>query len=437
MRRRPKMNGRRRILVVNLAVLALVLGALPSGTQRVSADYDEWEIACSENPSEDDNYLFGVAAQADDAVVAVGSMEVSGVFTPLIELWADVGGTTCFTEQDSPNPTPSGHSELNGIARVPTSSISQKPFWAVGYQGAGTRSWDSDIGDWTIGSDAQTLIEYSSDGGQSWSIVSSPNVEDASNVLKGVAARATNDAWAVGYYDEGNGERTLILHWNGTSWSQVSSPNQQGAIQNWLYGVSIVSEDDVWAVGFARYSPPVWPRVKNLILRWNGTNWTEQSSTPQPSSYFNYLFGGTGITSSKANAVGAYFPDDVAKDTQALTWNGTAWSSPENSPSPGDGANVFYGVAPVTSDYIWAVGSAEDPPHRTLTARRVSGTWYHITSPNANSYSNELRGVAVVPGTSPCAGGNNWAVGYYMDGSSVAHTLAMRYQISAGCDLNP
>jgi hypothetical protein len=380
-----------------------------------------------------------VAAHADDAVVAVGSKYVSSNYKPLIERWEQTspGSPPCFKAKSSPSVSDNG--ELYGVARIPTSSVTERPFWAVGYQGSTSRVWDSEIADWVVGGDAETLIEYSSDGGQTWSIVSSPNVEGEPSVLKSVYALSTTNAWAVGYYGDVNSTRTLILHWDGTSWSIVSSPNQTGADDNYLHSVSMVSEDFGWAVGTTTH-PTTYYRDKNLILFWNGTSWAEESSTPQPSQFWNYLFAVVGISSSQAHAIGSYLPDVGNKDTQALVWDNINGWAYESSPSPGSGANVFYGIAPVSSSYIWGVGSAEDPPHKTLTSRRVNGTWYHVSSPNANSYSNELRAVTVVPGTSVCAGGNNWAVGFYFGGSSSnsnRYTLAMRYHMSATCDLDP
>ena len=48
-----------------------------------------------------------------------------------------------------------------------------------------------------------------------WTVVPSPN-RAYLNVLEGVAIISRDNAWAVGTTDYSN---TLILHWNGTSWS--------------------------------------------------------------------------------------------------------------------------------------------------------------------------------------------------------------------------
>lgn len=42
--------------------------------------------------------------------------------------------------------------------------------------------------------------------------------------------------------------KTLILHWNGTKWSQVTSPNPSGS-SNIPSDVAGVGATDLWAVG--------------------------------------------------------------------------------------------------------------------------------------------------------------------------------------------
>src|SRR3954454_23616981 len=71
--------------------------------------------------------------------------------------------------------------------------------------------------------------------GLAWRMVPSPNVVQ----LRGVAALATNDVWAVGGYPT-----TLIVHWDGTTWSVVSSPPTGGE----LNAVAAVAANDIWAV---------------------------------------------------------------------------------------------------------------------------------------------------------------------------------------------
>ena len=109
---------------------------------------------------------------------------------------------------------------------------------------------------WIVGSyytssnDVQTLIEHWN--GSSWSQVASPNPGGSAkpSQLSRVVATSSTNAWAVGGYSNGTADQTLIEHWNGTSWSQVASPSPGGrGNENFLDDVSAISSTDAWAVG--------------------------------------------------------------------------------------------------------------------------------------------------------------------------------------------
>jgi len=76
------------------------------------------------------------------------------------------------------------------------------------------------------------IVHYN---GTSWSSVTSP----PSQGLVSVWAASASDAWAVGYGG-------AIVHYNGTSWSNVTSGTTQD-----LFGVWGSSGSDLWAVGTA------------------------------------------------------------------------------------------------------------------------------------------------------------------------------------------
>jgi hypothetical protein len=83
--------------------------------------------------------------------------------------------------------------------------------------------------------------------------VSSPNpnpVPTKDTALYGIAAISANDIWAVGAgnYSTTSGTATLIEHWDGTSWTIVSSPNP-GTAANALAAVTALSDGTVVAVG--------------------------------------------------------------------------------------------------------------------------------------------------------------------------------------------
>jgi hypothetical protein len=76
--------------------------------------------------------------------------------------------------------------------------------------------------------------------------------------LNGIAAVNADDVWAVGYV----GCSTLVEHWDGTSWAQVTSPNPSPR-GNQLFGISAAPDGSIWAVG--RDNPSFFqPIVQNM-----------------------------------------------------------------------------------------------------------------------------------------------------------------------------
>src|SRR5690242_8698341 len=61
----------------------------------------------------------------------------------------------------------------------------------------------------------QTLIEHWN--GNTWSIISSPTAGFGNNALNGVTCASTSNCWAVGVYDGTSAQQTLIEHWDGVS----------------------------------------------------------------------------------------------------------------------------------------------------------------------------------------------------------------------------
>src|SRR5207302_445453 len=142
--------------------------------------------------------------------------------------------------------------------------------------------------------------------GTSWSVVSSPNQGTSDNVLDSVAVASSNDVWAIGYYYNGTATayQTLTEHWNGTSWSVVSSPNQ--GTNDRLQSVAAVSADGAWDVG-----PYVNTSVdQTLTEHWNGTAWSVVSSSNQGSSN-NLLISVAAVSSNDVWAVGYYYNGSV------------------------------------------------------------------------------------------------------------------------------
>lgn len=118
----------------------------------------------------------------------------------------------------------------------------------------------------------KALIEHWD--GTAWSIVSNPNAPLGDSILNGVAAISPTNAWAVGYtFSESNNvQQTLIEHWNGTSWAIVKSPNPANG--NQLSAITALSATDIWAVGMYGNNLGRTLDQRTLIEHWNGTSWT-------------------------------------------------------------------------------------------------------------------------------------------------------------------
>jgi hypothetical protein len=87
-----------------------------------------------------------------------------------------------------------------------------------------------------------------------WVRQPSANPATGGDVLNGVSIGSAQDAWAVGDQASHNIEGTLTEHWNGRSWSAVTSPSP-GTDYSILTGVSELSPTDVWRRGRRRRPP--------------------------------------------------------------------------------------------------------------------------------------------------------------------------------------
>ena len=120
-----------------------------------------------------------------------------------------------------------------------------------------------------------------------WVVVDSPNANSNINDLQAVTGNNNNDVWAVGQYDLfGTGTfRTLTIHWDGSAWSLIPSPNP-GTDHDYIYG-GTGSGNDVWAVGM--YNNTGGQPGRTLTMHWNGSAWSQVPS-PSPNSNQNLLY---------------------------------------------------------------------------------------------------------------------------------------------------
>jgi hypothetical protein len=284
---------------------------------------------------------------------------------------------------------------LNGVA-----AASNNDAWAVGYAGASAS--------------AKVLMLHWN--GSQWSRVTSPGVLAATGELKAITVVSAKDVWAVGDVPASGGglSQSLLLHWNGAAWSEVTSPGRiAGGL---LWGVTATATSG-WAVGYVNTDPsaPLCCAGAPLILRWNGATWSRVSAAPLGNGA--YLKGAAVTTAGRTWAIGG----PLAQITGALaTWNGSAWSWVKSFPVQG-AFRPLEGIAAGPGGTAFAVGTDNSATPAPISMRWTGSAWQKVTV--SASAGSSLNAVAFAPG------GTAWAAG--VTGLGPVHPLIMRWSGSA------
>lgn len=185
---------------------------------------------------------------------------------------------------------------------------------------------------------------------------------------------------------------------NGT-WRLVSNPNP-GAGENMLQGVVALSANDAWAVG--SYDNQFGAKSYTLIEHWNGKQWHVVRS-PNPGSAYNSLNGVAAITPDNIWAVGTSANTSSNLNGHPLVehWNGKQWGIIQNP--PGSDQSILQGITVLTANDIWAVGGNDAG---TFTEHWNGTKWEVVPSPNLEEPLNTLMGVKAF------SANDVWAVGF-------------------------
>lgn len=259
--------------------------------------------------------------------------------------------------------------------------------------------------------------------GNAWHRVALPTPAGAQDVVvQDASADATDDVWLVGYWEGPTGPpvRPLVEHWDGTAWQVVPSATTNGYAT--LGGVSALSPTNVWAVGAYGVSSGHQVVLRTLVQHWNGTTWTRVASPNPPSASptrakLNYALTAVDATSStNAWAVGSYTfyaaNGNHTAHTLVLHWDGNSWTQVP-SPSPGGSrhASYLYGVTAATGGDVWAVGRFGRRGKGVPLVEHWDGNSWHVvpsrglpTSPNV-----QLNAVASTSGNDVWVAGTDYS----------------------------
>lgn len=192
--------------------------------------------------------------------------------------------------------------------------------------------------------------------GTKWTIQATPSPSGSkSSVLHVPSCSAGNACIAVGQYTNSGGTKLALAEsWNGAEWTAQTPPNPSGTTESLLKGVSCTSTKACTAVGHYKNSEGA---LLTLAERWNGKEWTLQS-TPNPSgAHESELLGVSCGSATTCIAVGTY-ENNIYKLGKGLAeiWNETGWTI-LSTPSPPEGAgSVLSEISCSSSSVCTAVG---------------------------------------------------------------------------------
>jgi hypothetical protein len=224
--------------------------------------------------------VFAMTSSSANDVWAIGSLvnRGTGLVSPLFEHWNGTAWTATIAD--------SNNEFLFGASADATNDA-----WAVGFNGSdnirtSSMHWD----------------------GANWKSVATPNVGEGTNKLNAVLALAPNDVWAVGFstpvaLPKQAATLTLIEHFDGMSWAVVPSPNigpNSANQSNRLLGLTANSANDIWAFG-SYFAADRSGHQRTLLVHWDGISWTIAPSPSPTKSGFPCDLLWAGVVPSPGN----------------------------------------------------------------------------------------------------------------------------------------
>ena len=342
-----------------------------------------WSILTSPSQTgSPQNTLSGVACPTAVTCYAVGSYTFDGAAQQMfVKHWDNTNWTIGVLQQ----PAGATSSTLTAITCPGATSC----FAVGGYTSAGL---------------PKTLVEHWD--GASWTIQPSPNQPGATNnLLLGVACPTASACFSVGSFDTVSTERPLIQQWNGTNWTNLAVTLPTGATFSSLSSAGCASATSCWAGG--TYSTST--TQKTLLEHWNSTSWAPATSGNPTGALSGVLSGIACPTATTCFATGSY---DTSSATKTLIERLTGTTGTViTSPSVGT-FSTLGGVSCPGATTCFAVGQIVGTSGTTLIERWNGTSFSTMTSPNApGALDSALNGVACIS-TASCfaVGGSDTSV---------------------------
>ena len=297
---------------------------------------------------------------------------------------------TSWSIVPSVNASATGYSQLNRVDATSTSNV-----WAIG-----------------------SLVERYN--GTNWVAMSSP----AGVAPRGLDVVSPSEVWVAGY----SGSAATVAQWKNGTWTTRYTQASTGRHLTVFEAIAVDGSGQVWAVGWDRdYDAPGRP-VSSLVVHFNGTSWTREA-TPNPANR-NTLMDVVALANGEVLAVG------VAQDTSGggitprslmLRRTGGTWSSLTVPKGEAGSQDQLLSVATVSSTSVWSVGYYSSPSSGLYEPLLVHWTANGGAGTLAVSHpSPALTVSALASGVSATSAGNLWAAGYTSPPSGGNATLILK-----------
>jgi hypothetical protein len=210
------------------------------------------------------------------------------------------------------------------------------------------------------------------------------------------------------------GHQAFADYYNGQIWQQSTTPAFVG-------NVSVLSPDDIWALGVTLKSVTHRYRVY-VLMHWNGTSWSDTSlPTVAPIKGYPWYAANIVATSdtsvwiSELETVKGGIPEGPPGVT-LLNWNGSTWTQ----------------AAQNTSDYfqnslaqdghggLWLFGFRGA---RESIVHYAAGQWKKFAVPTETGFTDSVGSFLFVPGTAD----SEWATGNLTPASGGTESAILQY----------
>jgi hypothetical protein len=287
----------------------------------------------------------------------------------------------------SVNASATGYSQLNRVDATSASNV-----WAIG-----------------------SLVERYD--GSKWAAMTAP----AGVALRGLDVVSPTEVWVAGYV----GSAATVSQWKNGTWTTRYTQASTGRHLTVFEAIAVDPSGQVWAVGWDRdYNAPGRP-VSSLVVHFNGASWSREA-TPNPANR-NTLMDVVALANGEVFAVG------VAQDTSGggitprslmLRKHDASWSSPTVPQGEAGSQDQLLSVAAVSPSSVWSVGYYSSPSsglYEPLLVHWMGNGGFAVSHP-----SPALTVSALASGVSATSAGNLLAVGYTAPPSAGNATLILK-----------